>query len=31
VLAGGSALIAAIAGVWLVERAFNVTILPMVA
>jgi hypothetical protein len=28
VLAGGSALIAAIAGVWLVERAFNVAILP---
>ena len=31
VLAGGSALIAAIAAVWLVERAFNVTILPAVA
>jgi hypothetical protein len=31
VLGGGSALIAAIAGVWLVERAFNVTILPMAA
>ena len=31
VLAGGSALIAAIAGVWLVERAFNVAILPAVA
>jgi hypothetical protein len=29
VLAGGSALIAAIAGVWLVERAFNVAILPL--
>ena len=28
VLAGGSALIAAIAGIWLVERAFNVAILP---
>jgi hypothetical protein len=28
VLAGGSALIAAIAGVWLFERAFNVAILP---
>jgi len=28
VLAGGSALIAAIAGVWLFERALNVTILP---
>jgi HupE/UreJ protein len=31
VLAGGSALIAAIAGVWLVERAFNVAILPTIA
>jgi hypothetical protein len=31
VLAGGSALIATIAGIWLVERAFNVAILPMVA
>jgi hypothetical protein len=31
VLAGGSALIAAIAGVWLVERAFNVAILPALA
>jgi len=31
VLAGGSVLIAAIAGVWLVERAFNVAILPTVA
>ena len=31
VLAGGSALIAAIAGVWLVERAFNVAILPAIA
>jgi HupE/UreJ protein len=31
VLAGGSALIAAIAGVWLVERAFNVAILPSMA
>jgi hypothetical protein len=31
VLAGGSALIAAIAGVWLVERAFNVAILPGMA
>jgi HupE / UreJ protein len=31
VLAGASALIAAIAGVWLVERAFNVAILPAIA
>jgi len=31
VLAGGSAAIAAIAGVWLVERAFNVTILSAIA
>jgi hypothetical protein len=31
VLAGGSALIAAIAGIWLVERAFNVAILPAIA
>ena len=30
VLAGGSALIAAIAGLWLVERAFNVAILPAI-
>ena len=28
VLAGGSALIAAIAGIWLVERAFNLALLP---
>ena len=31
VLAGGSALIAAIAGIWLIERAFNVAILPAIA
>jgi hypothetical protein len=31
VLAGGSAVIAAIAGVWLVERVFNVAILPAIA
>ncbi len=31
VLAGGSALIATIAGIWLVERAFNVAILPAIA
>jgi hypothetical protein len=31
VLAGGSAMIAAIAGIWLVERAFNVAILPAMA
>jgi hypothetical protein len=31
VLAGGSALIATIAGIWLVERAFNLAILPTMA
>jgi len=31
VLAGGSALIATLAGIWLVERAFNVAILPAIA
>jgi HupE/UreJ protein len=31
VLAGGSALIAIVAGIWLVERAFNVAILPTIA
>ena len=31
VLAGGSALIAAIASLWLVERAFNMAILPAIA
>ena len=31
VLAGGSTLIATIAGIWLVERAFNVAILPAIA
>jgi hypothetical protein len=31
VLAGGSALIAAIAGIWLVERAFNLALLPTIA
>jgi hypothetical protein len=31
VLAGGSALIAAIAGIWLVERAFNLALLPAIA
>jgi len=31
VLAGGSALIATVAGIWLVERAFNVAILPAIA
>jgi hypothetical protein len=31
VLAGGSALIATVAGIWLVERAFNVAILPGMA
>ena len=31
VLAGGSALIAAIAGIWLFERAFNLAILPTIA
>ena len=31
VLAGGSAAIAAIAGVWLVERVFNLSLLPSIA